>query len=111
MQFVEAYNKHDAAAAAAFYTEDAIRTFDRGASETYSGRKAIEKNFAEFFAASPQPAVGKLVQMYAIEDRIVAISEYSIPGVIRGHTVKIYVRDADTWKIRWEFITTAHSPR
>jgi hypothetical protein len=92
-------------------TVDAIRTIDRGASETYSGRKAIEKNFADTFAANPQPVVSKLLQVYSIEDRIVAISEYNLPGFSRGHTVKIYVRDADTWKVRWEFAGTTHSPQ
>ena len=42
--------------------------------------------------------------MYAIDDRIAAISEFS-QGFVHGHTVKIYVRDADTWKIRMEFAT------
>jgi ketosteroid isomerase-like protein len=67
MQFAEAVNNKDAAAVAAFYTEDAVRVLDQRGSETYFGRKAIEKNCGECFAASPQPVVDKLVQMYAIE--------------------------------------------
>jgi len=73
------------------------------------GREAIEKDFAEYFAASFPSAVHEPVQVYAIEGRIAAISEYSI-GHHNGHIVRIYIRDADTWKIRLEFVTGTNMP-
>ena len=42
---LEAYNKHDAAAIAALYTQDAVRV----AALTFFGRKAIKKGFAADF--------------------------------------------------------------
>jgi hypothetical protein len=70
------------------------------------GRKAIEKLFSTDFTGgwSSSPFVGKFVQMYAFEDSIATISEWSI-GQYDGHSVKIFVRDADTggWKIRMEY--------
>jgi len=112
MQIGEAYSKHDAAAVAALYTHDAVRVYNPpgmgGASLV--GRKAMEKLFETEFSASwsSSPAVGKLVQMYAFEDSIATISEWSI-GQYNGHSVQIFVRDADTgtWKIRMEFDSTA----
>jgi hypothetical protein len=72
------------------------------------GRKAIEKLFEGVFTESwsSSPAVGKLVQMYAFEDSIATISEWST-GQYNGHSVKIFVRDADTWKIRMEYNSIA----
>jgi uncharacterized protein (TIGR02246 family) len=75
-QYVEAFDKHDAAAIAALYTEDAVRVGDRIATTLLVGRDAIEKNFAEYFASDPPPLVGKIIEMYSLEDRIVAISDY-----------------------------------
>ena len=109
-EFVEAYNKHDAAATAALYTQDAVRVKDWSGGDLLVGREAIEKGFEKEFAASFPPLVRKLVQMYAIEDRILYISEYS-HGPFHGHTVKIFVRDADTWKIRMEFIAASTMPQ
>jgi uncharacterized protein (TIGR02246 family) len=108
-QFVEAYNKHDAAAVAALYTEDAIGLYDRVSGDLLVGREAIEKDFAGQFASSMQ-VVRKTVQMYSVDDRIVLISEYSV-GISNGHSVSIYFRDADTWKIRMQFVTVTHGPR
>ena len=109
MQYVEAYNKHDAATIAALYTQDAVRMEDWSGGELRVGREAIEKAFESEFAASWRAIVGKLVQIYAIEDRIAAISEYRFGGW-HGHRVGIYVRDADTWKIRMEFVTATQMP-
>jgi ketosteroid isomerase-like protein len=112
MQIVEAYNKHDAAAVAALYTHDAVRVDNPRppvGTALLVGRKAMEKRFeTEFTWASwsSSPAVGKLVQMYAFEDSIATISEWSI-GQYNGHSVKIFVRDADTWKIRMEYYSIA----
>jgi uncharacterized protein (TIGR02246 family) len=110
MQFGEAYNKHDAAAVAALYTQDAVRVQNPPGmgGAWHVGRKAMEKLFETEFTASwsSSPAVGKLVQMYAFEDSIATISEWSI-GQYNGHSVKIFVRDADTWKIRMEYDSIA----
>jgi uncharacterized protein (TIGR02246 family) len=110
MQFGEAYNKHDAAAVAALYTHDDVRvTNPPGMSAALLvGRKAIEKLYEQEFSASwgSSPFVGKLVQMYAFEDSIVTISEWSF-GPYNGHSVKIFVRDPDTWKIRMEYDSIA----
>ena len=110
MQFVEAYNKHDAAATAALYTQDAVRVKDWSGGDLLVGREAIEKGFEKEFAASFPPLVRKLVQMYAFDDRITTISEWSV-GPDHGHSVRIYVRDADTWKIRMEFIAASTMPQ
>jgi|SRR5271166_5112215 len=44
----------------------------------------------------------ELVQLYAIGNEICAITEYSV-GVWRGYKAMIYVRGADTWKIRMAY--------
>jgi hypothetical protein len=64
---VEACNKHDAAAIAS-----ALHSGRRSRSSTnFFGGEAIEKGFAADFP----PVVRKLLQVYAIEDRIATISE------------------------------------
>jgi ketosteroid isomerase-like protein len=108
IQLVEALNKHDAATAAALYTQDAVRLEDWNGGGLHVGREDIEKEFAELSASNWPPTFRKLVQMYSIEDRIATISEWSSRGY-DGHSVKIYVRDADTWRIRMEFVTVEHS--
>jgi len=40
--------------------------------------------------------------MYAIGDEVVNISEWTV-GHFDGHSLTIYVRDSDTWKIRMEY--------
>jgi uncharacterized protein (TIGR02246 family) len=106
MQFAEAYNEHDASAIAALYTQDAVGVEDWTGGRLPVGRKAIETLFKQKFAGNSSPVVRKLVQMYAFDDRITTISEWSV-GPDHGHSVRIYVRDADSWKIRMEFITWA----
>jgi uncharacterized protein (TIGR02246 family) len=110
MQIGEAYNKHDAAAVAALYTHDAVRVdnpsgFGRA---LIVGRKAIEKLLETDFTGSwsSSPRVGKLVQIYAFEDSIASISEWS-RAQYNGHSVQIFVRDPDTWKIRMEYNSVA----
>jgi len=111
MQFIEAYNKHDAAAVAALYTHDAVRVDNppgMGRGALIVGRKAVEKLFETDFTGSwsSSPRVGKLVQMYAFEDSIASISEWS-RAQYNGHSVQIFVRDPDTWKIRMEYNSSA----
>jgi ketosteroid isomerase-like protein len=102
MKFVEAFNQHDAAAMAALFTFDAVQMLDWGEGGTFSGQQAIEKNYAIDFASSPPEFAEKLIQVYAIGEEISAISEWS-HGMWKGYHTRIYVRDADSWKIRMDY--------
>jgi uncharacterized protein (TIGR02246 family) len=110
LHYDEAWNKHDAAAIAALYTEDAIRLIDNVDGTVSVGREAIAKEFAGYFAASLPLPQHKITQIYAIEDREVVTAEWS-QGILSGHTVSILFRDADAWKIRMQFVTLTHSPK
>jgi hypothetical protein len=46
----------------------------------------------------------ELVRVYAIGIDICAITDTTV-GTWKGHAVRIYVRDADTWKIRMAYVT------
>ena len=110
MNFDEAFNKHDAAAIAALFTPDAVDVWDWEAGRTVSGQQAIEKRYAVELAAGMTNHGSKLVQVSAIGNRISAISEWSF-GVMTGYHLRIYVRDADTWKIRMEYKILSMVPR
>ena len=109
--FDDAHRKHDAAATAALYTQDAVQVrsweSDGGLA---SGQQAIEKRFAVEFASSPGEFVGKLVQVNPVGDEISTISEWSWV-IWKGYYVRIFVRDADTWKICMECATLSMIPR
>jgi hypothetical protein len=81
-----------------------IRTWSEGG--LASGQQAIEKRLAVEFASSPSNLSHKLLQVYAIGNDICAITEWSLPPVdTKGHyEVTIYVREADTWKIRMAYV-------
>ena len=101
MKLGEAYNKHDTAAIAALYTQNAVWE-NVG---PFYGQQAIEKNYTAHFdytAHSSPGFVDKLVQVSAIGNKISAISEYSV-GPYKGYNARIFVRDADTWKILMEY--------
>jgi uncharacterized protein (TIGR02246 family) len=102
MKFNEAYNKHDATAIAALFTQDAVQMLDWGEGGTFSGQQAIEKHYAADFVASPPELVGKLIQVYAIGDKISTISEWS-SGLWKGYSTRIYVHELDEWKIRMDY--------
>jgi ketosteroid isomerase-like protein len=102
MKLGEAQHKHDVGAIAGLFTQDAIQVLDWSGGGTFSGQQAIEKRYADDFASSPPESVDKLVQVYAIGDEIFATYEWSA-GPWKGYSLKIYVRDADTWKIRMEY--------
>ena len=102
VKFEEAFNKHDAAAMAALFTLDAVQVLDWGEGGTFSGQQAIEEHYGVDFASSPPEFVEKLIHLYAIGDKISAISEWS-HGKSKGRHARIYVRDLDTWKIRMDY--------
>ncbi len=104
MKFDEAYNKSDATAIAALFTQDAVEAWGwEKFLNTVSGRQAIERRFR---LALPKPGQfsTKLVQAYAIGDDICVISEfYHVYLKRNGYSVRIYFREGDTWKIRMHY--------
>jgi uncharacterized protein (TIGR02246 family) len=105
-KYEDAYNKNDAVAIAALYTADAVEVFEKDAAGgSASGREAIEKRYADHFASNPSKLSLKLVQVYAIGDDVCAVSEFSRrfrSG--KGYNAKIFVREADEWKIRMAYV-------
>jgi len=102
MKYDDAYNKNDAAAIAALFTQDAVEVW-QGVSEggLASGQQAIKKRYEAELAAGPH-ITGKLVQVYAIGNDICAITEFKTM-VWSGHVAAIYVREGDDWKIRMAY--------
>jgi ketosteroid isomerase-like protein len=103
MKFGEAFNKHDAAAIAALYTQNAIR-LESWWSEGGLGQQAIEKSYAGMLASMPGEFVGQVVQVYAIGNDMCVITKDSEGALWKGYKTWICVRDADTWKIRMEYV-------
>ena len=100
----EAYNKHDAAAWSAFYTQDAIDVWTWEPNGAAVGLPAIVKRYEAEFASYPAPQSLKIVQVYAIGTEICAVMEYKHHGHAKGHALVIYVRDADDWKVRLSYV-------
>jgi uncharacterized protein (TIGR02246 family) len=98
----EAYNKHDAAAFAAFFTEFGIHVWSFQAEGAADGLPAIKKKYEAFFASHPPPISFKVVQVYAIANRILAVVDYTDHHGTKGQGLVIYsyVPDANDWKVR-----------
>ena len=97
----EAFNKHDAAAWSAFYTEFAIDVWsDQGGAAV--GLAAIKNKYEAYFASHPKPISFKVAQVYAIANKIVAVIDYTDHHGVKGQAlvVHVYVPDADDWKVR-----------
>jgi uncharacterized protein (TIGR02246 family) len=105
MKYEEAFNKKDAAALAALFTEDAVLVAPEG---LFSGRYAIEKGYAGVFQRSHLTNFfGVRDQLNAIGNELWAVGEWSSllqsqtgPVQVGGYWSEIYVREGDTWKIR-----------
>ena len=100
-QFQEAYNKHDAAAMAALHTQTAVEV--RSWQGLATGREAIVKRLESDFARNPGKMVNELVEVYPIGNDICAIFDTTVGGQ-KGHSVTIYVREGDGWKIRMTYV-------
>jgi uncharacterized protein (TIGR02246 family) len=101
----EAYNKNDAAAVAALFTEDAVLLAPDG---MFSGRQDIEKRYADTFQRWPITTFSsQRSQLNAIDNAVWSVGEWwstlqsqTGPKFKRGHWSAIYVREGDAWKIR-----------
>jgi ketosteroid isomerase-like protein len=105
MKRIDAFNKQDAAAVAAFYTQDAVQVNATGSGDALSsGQEAIKKRF-EVELASGSGLSGRILQVYPVGSEVCAISESTIQRHQTIHVVTIYVREADEWKIRMQYLT------
>jgi len=103
----EAYNKNDAAAVAALFTEDALLVEPDG---MFSGRQDIEKRYADTFQRSPIISFNtSRARRYlnAIDNAVWGAGQWAStfqsqtgPGFALGYWSAIYVREGDAWKIR-----------
>jgi ketosteroid isomerase-like protein len=103
-QYDEAYNKPDVPALAALFTPDAIEVVGwMSEGGGVSGQQAIEKRYASELAAGASDHVIRLVQVYPIGSEVCAITKESAAQWTNS-AVRIYVRDADTWKIKLAYV-------
>jgi ketosteroid isomerase-like protein len=101
-KFDEAFNKHDATAVAAFYTENAILSSPLG---NASGLPEIEKHFTNLFERySPTDRSTKMNYVFAFGGDICAMGGWTV--TINGHQqaggylINVYTPMHKTWKIR-----------
>src|ERR1700761_3229668 len=75
-KFDEAFNRSDAAAIAAAFTEDAVQVAPEG---VFSGQQSIEKRYAEFVFQQWHCSnhVGKIRQVIAVGDEVCSVGEWS----------------------------------
>jgi len=106
MKFVEAYNKHDVASISALFTRDAVEVRAWAKSlggGVFSGRQGLEKMFAGDFATNPGKMVNERVELYPIGNAVCEITDSGVGGR-KFETVKIWVRDGDSWKARIGYV-------
>jgi hypothetical protein len=102
---LDVYNKQDAAGYVAFFTQDAVFVNATGFGDALvSGQEAIKKG-VEVNMATGSDISGRILQMYAVGSEVCAISEFITQSHQILHAVNIYVRDADEWKIRMQYLT------
>ena len=103
----EAYNKNDAAAVAALFTEDALLVEPGG---LFSGRQDIERRYADTFQRSPVISFNSGFERHylnAIDNAVWGAGQWTStfqsqngPVFALGYWLAIYVREGDAWKIR-----------
>jgi uncharacterized protein (TIGR02246 family) len=106
IKFDEAFNKNDAVAVAALYTEDGVHAFHT----TSYGRQKIEKSYAHDFQRwHPKDHIVTIDRLNAVGKDVRAIGRWSqthvsdinhAPMHEEGYFTWIIVREADSWKIR-----------
>ena len=101
----EAFNRNDATAIAALFTEDGILVASDG---MFSGRQAIEKKYADLFQRWPITTFSsQRYQLNAIDNAIWSVGEWwstiqseTGPRFKGGYWSAIYIHEGNAWKIR-----------
>jgi uncharacterized protein (TIGR02246 family) len=100
--FAEAFNKHDAKAVAALWTEDG--EYVDAAGQRFEGRAAIEKEYEAFFAAAPTAkitvevdAVRSAGAAAAIEDGRTTLSVDGKSNVSLARYTAVHAKVGDHW--------------
>jgi ketosteroid isomerase-like protein len=109
-----AFNKSDAGALAALFTEDAVLVAPDG---IFYGRQAIEKRYADVFQKWHNiNHYGQADQLNAIGHEPWAVGEWwnilqsrTGPRFVSGYWSAIYVREGDDWKMR--MLTVSEHPQ
>ncbi len=103
-EFADAFNKGDAKAVAAMWTENGECREANG--ETFRGRAAIEKAYTDFFKAAPGVKIDVLVKSVRFPAKDMAVEEGLIrqtrgPKDLPGTTayVAVHAREGGQWKI------------
>jgi ketosteroid isomerase-like protein len=108
-KFNEVFNKHDPAACAAFYTEDAVWQTYHG---TYYGRQRIEKVYADwcFKRWNKHNWVTTIRKVMPVGNEVRATGMWSCDlgggEADNGLCSWVLVHQGDTWKIRKENLTS-----
>jgi ketosteroid isomerase-like protein len=104
MKYDAAFNKHDAVAIADLFALDAVEVLGwESEGGAVFGQQAIEKRYAVELAGGMNNHVIKLVQAYPIGSEVCAITKETV-AQWSNSAVRIYVRDADTWKIKLAYV-------
>ena len=111
----EAFNKNDASAIAALFTEDGILVASDG---MFSGRQAIEKRYADIFQRWPITTFsGQRYQLNAIDNAVWSVGEWwstiqseTGPKFEGGYWSAIYIHEGDDWKIRLLTVSGRRKP-
>jgi uncharacterized protein (TIGR02246 family) len=115
-RWVDAFNKKDAAAVAALYTNDAIRVVPAG---IHRGRDAIQKNLEAAVNAGMHGLSVRHVVHRVEGNNGWSVAEYDarIRGQdgadvpVKGFASAIWVRDGDAWKIQMHMTNVAPPTR
>jgi ketosteroid isomerase-like protein len=103
---LDAFNKQDAAAVAAFYTQDAVMVNATGWGDALrSGQETIKKYYEVEVASGLSVSDLRILQVYPVGSEVCAITEFTWQRHQILDAVTIYVRDADEWKIRMQYVT------
>jgi uncharacterized protein (TIGR02246 family) len=105
-KFDEAFNRNDASAVAALYTEDAVQVTHRDGA--FHGREAIEKSYAHRFQRwHPSNYVSTIDRLIAVGNDLRVFGKWSedfldTDGHFKdedGTYSSVLLREGDTWKI------------